>query len=214
MIIPTYKKDIAMKNILVIHSSLQGDDGNSTKAANQYIASIESKESVAIEQIDLMALSLPHLTKEEMQAWAQAPESRTDTQVKLASYSQDFISAMQKADEVVLAVPMYNFGIPSVLKAFFDRIARAGITFRYTENGPEGLLTGNVATILAARGGKYKGTELDTQSAYLKNFLAFIGIKSLNFIYIEGLAMGEESANLAWQKFSEEIIELNELAVD
>ncbi len=92
----------------------------------------------------------------------------------------------------MIGVPMYNFGIPSTLKAYFDHIARAGLTFRYTENGPEGLLTGKKAYIFATRGGQYAGTALDTQSAYIRDFLAFLGITDVEFIYAEGLNMGAE----------------------
>jgi Acyl carrier protein phosphodiesterase len=98
---------------------------------------------------------------------------------------------------IVIGVPMYNFGIPSTLKAYFDHIARAGITFRYTANGPEGLLKGKRAVILAARGGIYSGTPRDTQTAYLRDFLAFVGITEVEFIYAEGLAMGGEQAERA-----------------
>jgi FMN-dependent NADH-azoreductase len=203
-----------MKNILVINSSLQGSAGNSTKAAAQYVSSMYDDDTATIEQIDLMQLELPHLTQAEMQAWGIDAGARSAQETELAAYSESFISAMQRADEIVLAVPMYNFGIPSVLKAFFDRVARAGITFRYTENGPQGMLTGKSATILAARGGKYAGTALDTQSGYLKNFLEFIGINEIQFLYIEGLAMGEESANTAWQNFSAKIVELKGLSAD
>jgi FMN-dependent NADH-azoreductase len=88
---------------------------------------------------------------------------------------------------------MYNFGIPSTLKAYFDHIARAGVTFRYTADGPVGLLGGKKAYVFAARGGRYSGTTLDTQTAYVRDFLRFIGIDDVEFVYAEGLNMGEES---------------------
>jgi FMN-dependent NADH-azoreductase len=86
---------------------------------------------------------------------------------------------------------MYNFGVPSTLKAYFDHIARAGVTFRYTANGPEGLLKGKKAYVLAARGGLYAGTALDTQTAYVRDFLRFIGIEDVEFVYAEGLNIGD-----------------------
>ena len=92
---------------------------------------------------------------------------------------------------------MYNFGIPSQLKAYFDHIARAGVTFRYTANGPEGLITGKKVYVLATRGGVYAGTPQDSQTAYVRDFLGFIGITDLEFIYAEGLNMGDESKNAA-----------------
>ncbi|MFC4699246.1 FMN-dependent NADH-azoreductase [Glaciecola siphonariae] len=196
-----------MTHVLVINSSLQGKQGNSAKAAELYVASLQAQQSIELSEIDLNEINLPHLTASEMQAWSTPVESRTDEQKQLASFTESFIEQIQRADHIVFAIPMYNFGIPSTLKAFFDRIARAGITFSYTENGPEGLITGKQVTVLAARGGKYQGTPMDTQTEYVKNFLAFLGMKEVNFFYIEGLAMGEESATSAWDKFSEEISE-------
>jgi FMN-dependent NADH-azoreductase len=98
---------------------------------------------------------------------------------------------------IVLGLPMYNFGIPSSLKAYFDHIARAGVTFRYTEKGPEGLIKGKKAYVFAARGGLYVGTPLDTQTTYVRDFLRFIGIEDVEFVYAEGLAMGDASKEKA-----------------
>ncbi len=95
---------------------------------------------------------------------------------------------------------MYNFGVPSTLKAYFDHVARAGVTFRYTEKGPVGLLTGKKAYVFAARGGLYAGTPRDTQTAYVRDFLAFLGITEVEFVYAEGLAIGETQRQAALSK--------------
>jgi FMN-dependent NADH-azoreductase len=87
---------------------------------------------------------------------------------------------------------MYNFGVPSTLKAYIDHIARAGATFKYTEKGPVGLLTGKNAYVFATRGGLYAGTPLDTQTAYVRDMLRFLGIDDVEFVYAEGLAIGAE----------------------
>jgi len=100
------------------------------------------------------------------------------------------MSASEKP-AIVLGLPMYNFGVPSSLKAYFDHIARSGVTFRYTEKGPEGLLKGKKAYIFATRGGLYAGTALDTQTGYVRDFLRFIGIDEVEFVYAEGLSMGD-----------------------
>lgn len=197
-----------MKKILVIKSSLQGANGNSNKATQRYLDERAKVEVLSIYELDLNDYCLPHLTQEEMQAWATDPAQRTQHQVELASHSDTFIQQLRDADEVVLAVPMYNFAIPSTLKAYFDRIARAGITFKYTESGPRGLLTHLTATVIAARGGVYQSTPLDTQTSYIKNFLEFVGVPEINFIYIEGLAMGDDSAKQAWQGFNQKLTEL------
>ncbi|HQY47645.1 MAG TPA: NAD(P)H-dependent oxidoreductase, partial [Usitatibacteraceae bacterium] len=109
---------------------------------------------------------------------------------------------------IVIGLPMYNFGIPSTLKAYFDHVARAGVTFKYTEKGPVGLLGGKRAVILAARGGLYAGTPMDTQSAYVRDFLRFVGIDDVRFVYAEGLAMGEGPRAEALAKAGDEIARL------
>ncbi|WP_395343608.1 FMN-dependent NADH-azoreductase [Ningiella sp. W23] len=195
--------------VLVVNSSLNGDAGNSNKATAKYLEALKTHQHIDVTEIDLNAIDLPHLSSQEMEAWSVKEIDRTAQQSKLAAFSDDFIKALSNADEIVIGVPMYNFGIPSTLKAFFDRIARAGITFAYTENGPKGLITGKKVSVIAARGGKYHGTALDTSSAYVKNFLAFLGMTDVNFYYIEGLAMGGDSADQAWGKFSEKLSELN-----
>jgi FMN-dependent NADH-azoreductase len=92
---------------------------------------------------------------------------------------------------------MYNFGVPSTLKAYFDHVARAGVTFRYTAEGPVGLLTGKKAYVFATRGGRHAGTASDLQTAYVRQFLGFIGIRDVEFIYAEGLALGQEQREQA-----------------
>jgi len=197
-----------MKNVLVVQSSLNNQSGNSTKLANQYIEALQNKTSIKVTARNLAEEDLPHLTDLEMQAWMTAEAQRTDNQTKLAAISQSIVDDVLLAEEIVLAVPMYNFGIPSVLKAWFDRLARAGITFQYTENGPKGLLSNKQVTVLAARGGKYQGTALDTQTEFIKNFFAFLGLDNIQFIYAEGLAMGDDSAKQSWENANEKIMEL------
>ena len=107
------------------------------------------------------------------------------------------IAELKSADVIVLAVPLYNFGVPSTLKAYFDHIARAGVTFRYTDKGPVGLLTGKNAIVFATRGGRYAGTPLDSQTPYLNAFLAFLGITDVEFVYAEGLAISEAAREAA-----------------
>ena len=120
-----------------------------------------------------------------------APEDRTPEQQAAVAYSDELIEEIKHAQTIVLGVPMYNFSVPSTLRAYFDHIARAGVTFRYTSAGPEGLLQGKRAYVFVTRGGLYAdGT--DTQTPYLRQFLGFVGIEP-QFVYAEGLAMGEEA---------------------
>src|SRR5207237_5056891 len=114
-----------------------------------------------------------------------------------------------RADVIAIGLPMYNFGVPSTLKAYFDHIARAGVTFRYTEKGPVGLLTGKKAVIFSTRGGVYAGTPNDTETSYVRLFLNFLGITDVEFVYAEGLAMGDESRKTALTNAHHAIARLN-----
>jgi len=142
---------------------------------------------------DLASDPLPHLTAERFGALLSAPEQRTPEQARIAAESDALVAQLQAADVVVIGVPMYNFGVPSTLKTYFDHVARAGVTFQYTEQGPRGLLTGKRAYVVATRGGTYAGTPQDLQSAYVRQFLGFLGIADVEFIYAEGLSLGPES---------------------
>jgi FMN-dependent NADH-azoreductase len=185
-------KEIVMATrILLVTSSILGDHGQSNALASHLRERVAGRDDIAVTHRDLAAESLPHLGLEELSSWQVAPEARTAEQQVLAQRSDSLIEELNAHDVLVLAVPMYNFGIPSQLKAWFDRVMRAGTTFRYTEQGPEGLVKGKRAVILAARGGQYAGTELDTQTPHLKAMLGMIGIVDVSVIYAEGLAMGD-----------------------
>ena len=178
-----------MQTVLHLNTSLYGDDGQSSRLAAEFVARLPGARVIAR---DLAREPVPHLDAFRFGAFLAKPESRTAEQRAVVAYSDMLIRELQEADTFVLGLPMYNFGIPSQLKAYFDHVARAGVTFRYTEKGSVGLLTGKRAYIFAARGGLYAGTPRDTQSAYVRDFLAFIGVSDLEFCYAEGLALGEE----------------------
>ncbi|MBT8449148.1 MAG: NAD(P)H-dependent oxidoreductase, partial [Gammaproteobacteria bacterium] len=129
-----------MKNILALYSSINPDQSQSTRLAEQYLDEVQRHETVSIIRRDLSDGSVPHLDSHEFVAWNTASEERTNEQHKLAELSDTLIAELEAADMIVMTAPMYNFGIPSSLKAWIDRIARAGRTFKYTENGPVGLL--------------------------------------------------------------------------
>ena len=141
---------------------------------------------------DLAADAVPHLDAARFGAFTTAAEARSAEQQAVIAYSDTLIAELKAADVIVLGLPLYNFGVPSQLKAYFDHVARAGVTFRYTANGPEGLLTGKKAYVFATRGGLYAGTPLDTQTNYVRDFLRFIGIADVEFVYAEGLNISAE----------------------
>ncbi|MFA0069838.1 NAD(P)H-dependent oxidoreductase [Vibrio breoganii] len=185
-----------MHNILLVKSSLNGEQGNSTVLANEFLEVVKTKSSVKVTERDLGDNKLGHLASAEMSSWMIPENERTQEQKELASISDQLIVQLQASDTLVVAMPMYNFGVPSTFKAWVDRIARAGITFKYTDQGPVGLLEGKKVIVIAARGGLYAGTPKDSQTQYLKDLFAFIGITDVEFIYAEGLNMPVKEDNL------------------
>ena len=187
-----------MKTVLQLNTSLFGEQGQSSKLSRDFIKAWRrhSPQDRIITR-DLAKDPVPHLTAERFQAFLTPAAERTPEQRRVVAYSDALIEELRQADVIVLGLPMYNFGVPSTLKAYFDHVARAGETFRYTGNGPVGLLTGKKAYVFAARGGHYAGTSSDTQTAYVRQILGFMGIEDVEFVYAEGLAIGEASKETA-----------------
>jgi len=182
-----------MKRILFIHSSLFGEGSVSTKIARSLIEGIIIENPASeVTRVDLARDSLPHLEADEFNSWLIPADQRDKTQKALASHSDKLIDQLLSHDTLVLAVPMYNLGIPSALKAWIDRVSRAGKTFRYTNEGPVGMVENMQAYLVFARGGIYRDTPLDTQTAYLNSVLGLMGITSVENYFAEGLNMGDE----------------------
>jgi FMN-dependent NADH-azoreductase len=189
-----------MQNVLVINSSISGENGNSSKLTHRFLSKLRAQQpNLQVVERHLSDMQIGHISAAEMQAWGTDKNQRTSEQAALAALSESFVAELQHADTIVLGMPMYNFGVPSTFKAWIDRVARAGVTFQYTANGPVGLLKNKKVFVLAARGGIYAGTAKDTQTNYLRDVLGFLGITDVEFVYAEGLAMGPDSANAAWQ---------------
>ena len=179
-----------MTKLLQINASIQGENGQSSQLANRFVAGWQSRHPEGrVVRRDVAADPVPHLTAARFAAFLTPAEKHDDEQRAVAQFSDGLIDELRQADVIVLGLPMYNFGIPSQLKAYFDHIARAGHTFRYTAEGPVGLLTGKKAYVFAARGGLYQGGPLDTQTQYVRDFLRFLGISDVEFVYAEGLAI-------------------------
>jgi FMN-dependent NADH-azoreductase len=178
-----------MKTILLLQSSLFNGGGQSSRLASEFVARAFPGASVIVR--DLARDPVPHLDGERFSAFLSKKDSRDEKQAAIVAYSDALIDELRRADAIVIGLPMYNFGVPSQLKAWIDHVARAGETFRYTDKGAVGLLSGKKAYIFATRGGKYEGTPADTQTPYVRDFLAFIGITEVEFVYAEGLAIGE-----------------------
>lgn len=198
-----------MKTLLQLNSSIFSTEGQSSQLANQFVTSWQAKHPEATVIVrDLAAEPLPHLDGEQFAAFLAPPESRTPTQQTIVKLSDGLINEIKQADILVIGLPMYNFGIPSTLKAYFDQIARAGLTFKYTETGPIGLVTAKKVMVFATRGGIYAGTALDTQTGYVRDFLNFIGITDIEFIYAEGLNKGETVKTKALAEARLRLVEL------
>ncbi len=178
-----------MKNILVVQTSVSAAQSYSNQLVDFFLQQVPT--SVTVQKLDVTAAPLPHLEMADLVAWNTAAEQQSETQQHLAALSDQAIAAVQAADLIVIGVPMYNFGIPSQLKAWLDRIARAGVTFRYSEQGPVGLLADKPVLFVATRGGLYQGTNNDHQTPFLRQFFQLIGIHQTHFVYAEALNMGQ-----------------------
>jgi FMN-dependent NADH-azoreductase len=182
--------------ILQIKASVFNGDGQSSRLADQFVAELKAQHPDAeVVQRDLVGEPVPHLDGARAGALFAKPEARSPAQQAVVAYSDALIGELRRADVLVLGLPMYNFGVPSQLKAWFDHIARAGVTFKYTEKGALGLLTGKKAYVFAARGGIYGETPNDPQTLFVRQFLGFLGIADVEFVYAEGLALGDERRN-------------------
>ncbi|MBU9212100.1 FMN-dependent NADH-azoreductase [Burkholderia multivorans] len=187
-----------MTTILQINSAARSQGAQSTLLSNELTAKLQqSNPGAKVVVRDLLADGLPHLDESVLGAFFTPAENRSAEQNAIVAKSDALIDELQAADIIVIGAPMYNFGISSQLKTYFDWIARAGVTFRYTENGPEGLIKGKKVYVVSARGGKYAGTPHDSQTPYLRSFLGFVGMTDVSFIYAEGLNMGPEAQSAA-----------------
>ena len=195
-----------MKTLLQITSSIYAEAGQSTRLVKRYVSAWrEANPDGKVIVRDLAKDPVPHIDAARFGAFMSKLDERTAEQQKVVDYSDALIEELRQADTVVLGLPMYNFGIPSTLKAYFDHVARAGVTFKYTDKGAVGLLKGKEVVVLAARGGAYVGTPLDTQTSYVVDFLSFLGMNAVEFVYAEGLAMGEERKQSALARAHAEI---------
>jgi len=186
-----------MRSVLQINSSLFGETGQSSRLAAEFAAALAAATNAKLVVRDLAKDPVPHLTAERFAAFTTPAAERSLDQQRHVAESDALIEELRAADAVVLGLPMYNFGVPSTLNAYFDHLARAGVTFRYTADGPVGLLTGKRVYVFATRGGRHAGTATDTQTAYVRQFLGFIGLRDVEFIYAEGLALGPEQRDQA-----------------
>ncbi|ENO78142.1 FMN-dependent NADH-azoreductase [Thauera sp. 63] len=182
-------------NILQINGSARSEGANSTRVANDIVARLKvANPQAKLVLRDLARNPAPVVDEAALGALFTPAEQRTPEQAARVAQSDALIAEVQAADVIVIGVPMYNFSISVQLKNWIDAIARAGVTFRYTDNGPEGLIKGKKVILAFARGGRYRGTPADTQTPFLQTVLGFLGMTDLRLVYAEGLNMGEDAA--------------------
>ena len=186
-------------NILVVSSSANGNASVSGTLATRFVDSLRASHPEAhVVLRDVGANPLPHLTAETVAAIKSEP--RTVAELAARKLSDALIGELKQADLVVVASPMYNFGMSSTLKAWFDHVLRAGVTFRYTENGPEGLLKDKKTVVIESRAGFYSegaAAAMDGQEPHIRILLGFMGLDDVTYVRAEKLAFGPEAAQAA-----------------
>jgi FMN-dependent NADH-azoreductase len=181
-------------NILRLDASANPGDSSSRKLGDHLIAKLEgSYAKTNIRNRDLN-LGLSFIDSSWIVANFTASQARASDQVERLTFSDQLIDELTWADQIVLTTPMYNFGVPATLKAWIDLVCRAGITFRYGENGPEGLLKNMAVDIVITTGGVPLDSPVDFVSGYLKQVFAFIGIDSVNFIAAEQMNVDAQAS--------------------
>lgn len=185
-----------MSNILYISASIRGDESISRSLGNTLIEGLAAKSGATVTERDLSANDIPFIDAERFAANLAPAADRTPEQAEIAEISDTLIAELQAADTIVIATPVYNFGVPAVVKAWADLVARAGTTFKYTENGPVGLLEGKKAYIAAASGGTPVGSDMDFMSNWLTFFLGFLGISDVELIAADGIMSVDGEAKI------------------
>ena len=186
-----------MTNILHITASIRSDaDSISRGLGNRLVETLAAQTGAGVTTRDLAANDLPYVSAERFAASLTPAADRTPEQAALAEIADTLIAELQAADTIVIASPIYNFGVPASLKAWADLVARAGTTFKYTETGPVGLLTGKTAYIAIASGGTPVGSEIDFMSSWLKFFLGFLGITDVEVVAADGMMSADAQAKV------------------
>lgn len=175
-----------IENILRIDASGRKTGSISRKLAKHAVDHLAAKRAVKVHLRDLSE-GLPFVDEAWIGANFTPADKRSEAQNAKLAFSDGLVEETKTADTLVIALPIYNFGIPAALKAWIDLVARAGLTFKYTESGPVGLLDGKRAIILLASGGTPMGSEIDYATPYLRHALSFIGITDVTFIAADGL---------------------------
>jgi FMN-dependent NADH-azoreductase len=186
-----------MANVLYINSSVRSTGSLSRQLSAEFVAKWQASHPAdTVVTRDLASRPVPHLTEEMLGAFFTAPDQRTAQQAHTVKLSDELVDELLAADVIVIGAPMYNFSVPSGLKAWIDHVARAGRTFQYTATGPVGLVEGKKVYVFTASGGVYSegpAASYDFLATYLRAVLGFLGITDISFVRAEGVALGEQA---------------------
>lgn len=182
-----------MNTLLHVKSTLFGDQGQSAQLAGSFISrwSEQNPEGTVIER-DLAVDPVPHLDGFRMGALNTPEADRTPEQQAVVALADQLLAEVKSADVIVIGLPMYNFSVPSQLKSWFDHLARAGVTFQYTETGVEGLIEDRPVYLISTRGGVYGDEGSNMQISYVKQLLSFMGLNNQQLVVAEGLALDDQ----------------------
>lgn len=198
-----------MSTVLVLNSSVLGEASASRRLVATAVAALRQADpSIQVIDRDLASDPIPHLGADAAAA-IRGAEPANAVQAAARTLSDTLLKEVQKAGTLVIGAPMYNFGISSTLKSWFDHILRAGVSFRYGEAGPEGLLTGKRAIVILSRGGLYSegpASAMDSQQPHLRTLLGFVGITDVTFVLAQKLAFGPDARQASLQAASDQIL--------
>ncbi|WP_311351028.1 FMN-dependent NADH-azoreductase [Aggregatibacter segnis] len=192
-----------MNNVLVLKSSILADNSQTNQLSDYFVSKLADKNVVIR---DLAANPLPHFDATAATALRGQPTSAEEN--ALLALSDELVTEIKNADTLIINAPMYNFHIPTQLKSYFDFIARPRVTFQYSEKGPEGLLKGKKAVVLASFGGFHQNQPTDLVTSYMKAILGFVGITDVQFVYMEGIGFGPEAVEKSQVQAKAEIDKL------
>lgn len=202
-----------MSKVLQLKTSIfdtQDNQGVSSQLGDAVVSRLRDNNSaIAVVTRNLSIDPVPYFDNAWLQALSTPPSERSEEQAEKVAYSDALIAEVQAADTIVIGVPMYNFAMPAALKSWTDHLARAGVTFRYTDTGPVGLLTGKKVYVVLSTGGLHQEGVTDFLRPYLRTFLGFLGMQDIEFIVADGLNMGEAPRKEGLHKAHAQIQNLN-----
>ncbi|MEM9343261.1 MAG: NAD(P)H-dependent oxidoreductase [Pseudomonadota bacterium] len=176
--------------VLRIDSSARRTGSVTRELASKIIARLNPSQTITRD----VSHGIPQINEGWIEANFTPAADRSDTQKGALALSDELVDELKAADTIVIGLPIYNFGVPAALKAWIDQVARAGLTFKYTETGPQGLLEGKRAIVAVASGGTQAGSDIDFATGYIRHVLGFIGITEVEFVNADRLMVDADAS--------------------